>query len=286
MQPSTTTAATATVDSRLPPPPKPQPPQQPLAALAAPSTPSMPPPSQTPAVLPPGWHACTDPKTGRPYWFDTNTQTSHWTPPTAASFAGAGAHTRGSGSLPLGPHADASSRHRRRARHCAAGAPPSSRRLRHSRPPSRLRLHRRLLRRPRRRRSPSSRLRGAQWALCPPDGINASTRRITRPYYFNTVTQQSQWTFPKAAAAVPMAMLPRPESPKSNSPTAVRRVGNELGGVGDIAAQMGLKTPESAVKQSPLVNTKPLAKEGLGRFAVVGAIDRVRWWRARVVEQR
>ena len=60
-----------------------------------------------------------------------------------------------------------------------------------------------------------------------------------------------------------MAMLPRPESPKSNSPTAVRRVGNELGGVGDIAAQMGLKTPESAVKQSPLVNTKPLAKEDL-----------------------
>ena len=84
-----------------------------------------------------------------------------------------------------------------------------------------------------------------------------------RPYYFNTVTQQSQWTFPKAAAAVPMAMLPRPESPKSNSPTAVRRVGNELGGVGDIAAQMGLKTPDSAVKQSPLVNTKPLAKEDL-----------------------
>lgn len=33
--------------------------------------------------LPAGWHACTDPRTGHPYWFDTNTNTSHWTKPSA-----------------------------------------------------------------------------------------------------------------------------------------------------------------------------------------------------------
>ena len=62
-----------------------------------------------------------------------------------------------------------------------------------------------------------------------------------RPYYFNTVTKQSQWTFPTSAAAVPLDAMPRLNEPAiNNSPGAVRRVGNELGGVGDMASAFGL----------------------------------------------
>ena len=72
-----------------------------------------------------------------------------------------------------------------------------------------------------------------------------------RPYYFNTVTKESQWTFPTAAAAVPLDALPRlNDSPKHASPGAVRRVGNELGGVGDMASAFGL----AGVARKPPVN--------------------------------
>ena len=101
-----------------------------------------------------------------------------------------------------------------------------------------------------------------------------------QPYYFNTVTQQSQWTFPTAAAAVPFelptlvkqqaqvmreGMNPRSavwrsavrimRSPRcglqsasltgdpmceQSSPSALRRVGDELGGVNSMAANYGV----------------------------------------------
>ena len=62
-----------------------------------------------------------------------------------------------------------------------------------------------------------------------------------RPFYFNAVTQQSQWDFPTAAAAVPLPALPALNvHAQGNSPSAIRRVGNELGGAADMAAMFGL----------------------------------------------
>jgi len=64
-------------------------------------------------------------------------------------------------------------------------------------------------------------------------------------YYFNTVTQQSQWTFPTAAAAVPLSAMPRLNDPPADrSPNTLQSVGNALGGVADMAATYGL--PSSA----------------------------------------
>ena len=83
------------------------------------------------------------------------------------------------------------------------------------------------------------------------------------PYYFNTVTQQSQWTFPTAAAAIPLPELLAPEPPKSHSPSAARRVGNDLGGAMDMAATFGLLQPSqqlSAGAAKPKTGPSPLGK--------------------------
>ena len=65
-----------------------------------------------------------------------------------------------------------------------------------------------------------------------------------RTYYFNTVTKQSQWTMPTAAAAVPLAPLPGFHTTSGPSPASRRRaangLGGDLGGVGDMAASYGL----------------------------------------------
>ena len=66
------------------------------------------------------------------------------------------------------------------------------------------------------------------------------------PYFFNTVTKQSQWVRPTSAAAVPLAPLPVIEqlnAARNYSPNTLRAVGNDLGGVGGMAASFGL--PES-----------------------------------------
>ena len=81
-----------------------------------------------------------------------------------------------------------------------------------------------------------------------------------RPYYFNTVTQQSQWTFPTAAAAVPLPSLPRLD-PRSYSPGAQRRVGKEFGGVNQIAASYNLVAPAGA--PAATMGHSPLRPSGL-----------------------
>ena len=67
-----------------------------------------------------------------------------------------------------------------------------------------------------------------------------------RPYYFNTVTQQSQWTFPTAAAAVPLPSLPSLETALPAAPGAVMAVGKEFGGALDMAASYGLPASRPA----------------------------------------
>ena len=75
-----------------------------------------------------------------------------------------------------------------------------------------------------------------------------------RPYYFNTVTQQSQWTSPTAAAAVPLAMMPAlNDRPRAASPGSFAKTGAEFGGVGDMAALIGLRAAPGS---------SPLTKQG------------------------
>jgi len=62
-----------------------------------------------------------------------------------------------------------------------------------------------------------------------------------RPYYFNTVTKQSQWTLPTAAAAIPIGLMPSLAAvPATYSPASMRRAAAGLGGVSDMAASFGL----------------------------------------------
>jgi hypothetical protein len=71
-----------------------------------------------------------------------------------------------------------------------------------------------------------------------------------RTYYFNTVTQQSQWHVPTAAAAVPLPMLPTPAAPPTGytSPNTVSRnnsllsheIGNQIGDLSQMARSYGL----------------------------------------------
>jgi len=74
-----------------------------------------------------------------------------------------------------------------------------------------------------------------------PAGWHACTDSThNRPYYFNTVTKQSQWTLPTAAAAVPLPAMPSPAAALPNSPASRGRVAADLGGVSDMAANFGL----------------------------------------------
>ena len=69
-----------------------------------------------------------------------------------------------------------------------------------------------------------------------------------RPYYYNAVTKQSQWTFPTSAAAVPLPQLPQLNQPTTHSPGAMRRAFKELdGGVGHLAATLNLATTPAPV---------------------------------------
>ena len=79
-----------------------------------------------------------------------------------------------------------------------------------------------------------------------PAGWHACTDPThNRTYYFNTVTKQSQWTKPTAAAAVPLDAMPTlhpssaPLSPQSRRKAAMT-ASSDLGGVGDMAASFGL----------------------------------------------
>ena len=81
------------------------------------------------------------------------------------------------------------------------------------------------------------------------------------PYYFNTVTHQSQWTFPTAAAAMPLPPMPLPEKPRAASPGTLARTGAELGGVGDMAALIGL-SPSGNALPKPVPKPSPLSKQG------------------------
>lgn len=85
-----------------------------------------------------------------------------------------------------------------------------------------------------------------------------------RTYYFNTVTQQSQWTFPTAAAAIPF-QLPTLANPQAaaSSPGARRRVGDEFGGVLDMATNYGLpKRGEKGAAPAPSNMSGGLVLEG------------------------
>merc|ERR1719231_215771 len=76
-----------------------------------------------------------------------------------------------------------------------------------------------------------------------------------RTYYFNTVTQQSQWTFPTTAAAVPLPALPMltPQQARDASPNAIAGVGNEFGGALAMAASYGLPANKGPMLTGPML---------------------------------
>ena len=82
-----------------------------------------------------------------------------------------------------------------------------------------------------------------------PAGWHVTTHpTYNRPYYYNAVTQQSQWTFPTSAAAVPLPQLPHLNQPAAHSPGAMRRAFKELdGGVEHLAATLNLATPSTTL---------------------------------------
>ena len=82
---------------------------------------------------------------------------------------------------------------------------------------------------------------------------------VLRPYYFNAVTQSSQWTFPTVAAAVPLPAMPTLHQPGTRhaSPGTIGAMGNEFGGVGDMAATLSL---HSSSKGAPPPTRSPLGK--------------------------
>jgi len=83
-----------------------------------------------------------------------------------------------------------------------------------------------------------------------PTGWHACTDPThNRTYFYNTVTQQSQWIRPIAAAAVPFEAMPTMSTAGASvaeiSPTTRKTqamaAGAQFGGVGDMAANMGLR---------------------------------------------
>ena len=83
-----------------------------------------------------------------------------------------------------------------------------------------------------------------------PTGWHACTDPThNRTYFYNTVTQESQWIRPTAAAAVPFEAMPTmpmaggsvAEISPTTRKTQAMAVGAQFGGVGDMAANMGLR---------------------------------------------
>ena len=83
-----------------------------------------------------------------------------------------------------------------------------------------------------------------------PTGWHACTDPThNRTYFYNTVTQQSQWIRPIAAAAVSFEAMPTMSTAGASvaeiSPTTRKTqamaAGAQFGGVGDMAANMGLR---------------------------------------------
>lgn len=184
-----------------------------------------------PAVLPSGWYACVD-STGRPYWFDTNTNTSQWTPPPrAVSSHPDDAH--GATAFAATPANHATTLALATAVTSVSDAPFGA----FGTEPSAL-------------SDPAAAAAEALPSLPPegrmgalPAGWHAcydGTHQL--PYYYNTVTKQSQWTFPTAAAAVPLPALPTLCMKRQPASLAsIVALGDEFGGVGSMAAKMGLR---------------------------------------------
>jgi len=208
-------------------------------------------------ALPTGWHACHDPRTGCPYWFHTGTQWSQWTYPCLGaaipdpgSTPGISAQTAASGfplQLPLNPTSMSSTcamaelpARSACAIPCATAgcttiaAPPTA-----SSSPVSL-------------NTSDNGLTAAAAAAAsappsfPPKGLTGTLpagwhecvdQTHNRSYWFNTVTKQSQWTLPTAAAAIPLPAMPFPEASLPPNPTLPAA---ELGGVSDMAASYGL----------------------------------------------
>ena len=244
----------------------------PIAQPAVAQSAAAPPATPSAAQLPPGWHQCSDPTSGRPYWFDTNTSTSHWTPPPAPPVQTASPPAAFSALAVLAPtHPPAALHTAPSAVPAAIAAPPAT-----APPVDTPPVHAP-------QPASASLLGGCAGPLAdiqsscssvaalaasalpsmPPEGsmgaLPAGWHTCTdpthnRPYYFNTVTQQSQWTSPTAAAAVPLAMMPAlNDRPRAASPGSFAKTGAEFGGVGDMAALIGLRAAPGS---------SPLTKQG------------------------
>ena len=229
------------------------------------------------APLPPGWHACTDPTTKLPYWFNTATQQSQWTDPRLPSTpapAPAMAQTMPAMTPTMAPTMAAPMAAPTMAAPLApmqftqqppaasTAARPAAAAAAMQQPTLNLQPQPTLTLQPAATGAaaaaasamPSFPPEGSMGAL--PAGWHACTDPThNRTYYFNTVTQQSQWIPPTVAAAVPLEALPS-MSPMDNamSPTtrrkAVMTVSSDLGGVGDMAASFGL--PMQGGKKPPV----------------------------------
>jgi hypothetical protein len=181
----------------------------PNASRPAPPTASMGASTPAASTLPPGWHQCSDPRTGRAYWYDTNTQTSHWQPPTTVSNVNVQGNPRGpltSGRVAHGAgitvaSPSGASSNAGRGENVSVGismdstmmgtgtggiAALPSQGVMGSAPVAAA-------------ASPPMPQAGAVAAL-PPGWHACVDSTHNRTYYFNTVSKQSQWTVPTAPA--------------------------------------------------------------------------------------